>query len=299
MNAHYQRRNRCLMMPTILLLILFSRISAFLSAPSSVSDIIRCRSTSKRNKTDNRQQYHGVSSPPSPSLSALPVPSIVGVATFYKTWPLLAGFLTASTKGAIADRLAQCRDVYTTKYDWKRNISMVRLCSISSLVLFIHVTSSYLSSFVLNKIKQALYSGTILGITCEIMYNRIFPVLFGVATAEKFNLSRVIKMTLFDGFINAPLVWLPPAYITQALVYQYPIREAIKKYMNDIKEKGLLTKYWSLWLPMTTINFAIIPSHFRILFVACISFFWMIILSIVANNDQDTASSSAVEPVPP
>lgn len=269
MNAHYQRRNRCLMMPTILLLILFSRISAFLSAPSSVSDIIRCRSTPKRNKTDNRQQYHGVSSPPSPSLSALPVPSIVGVATFYKTWPLLAGFLTASTKGAIADRLAQCRDVYTTKYDWKRNISM------------------------------ALYSGTILGITCEIMYNRIFPVLFGVATAEKFNLSRVIKMTLFDGFINAPLVWLPPAYITQALVYQYPIREAIKKYMNDIKEKGLLTKYWSLWLPMTTINFAIIPSHFRILFVACISFFWMIILSIVANNDQDTASSSAVEPVPP
>ena len=79
-----------------------------------------------------------------------------------------------------------------------------------------------------------------------------------------------MKMTLFDAFINAPLIWLPPAYIAQAVVYRYPKREAIQKYIVDVRENGLLTKYWSLWLPMSMINFAFVPVHFRVAFVAAV-----------------------------
>jgi len=80
-------------------------------------------------------------------------------------------------------------------------------------------------------------------------------------------------------------------------VYRYPKRQAIAKYITDVKENGLLTKYWSLWLPATMINFCFVPPHFRILFVASISFFWMVILSIVANNDKDV-ESCPLEPEP-
>mmetsp|Transcript_40860 Transcript_40860/g.74800 ORF Transcript_40860/g.74800 Transcript_40860/m.74800 type:complete len:114 (+) Transcript_40860:3-344(+) len=104
-------------------------------------------------------------------------------------------------------------------------------------------------------------------------------------------------MVLFDGFINAPLLWLPPAYIAQALVYRTSKKLAIQKYITDVKENGLLKKYWSLWLPMSSINFLFVPTHFRILFVACVSFFWMMILSIVANNDQKV-ESCPLEPEP-
>jgi len=93
-------------------------------------------------------------------------------------------------------------------------------------------------------------------------------------------------MTLFDGLVNAPFFWLPPAYIANALVYGYPMKEAMHKYMLDVNENGLLKKYWSLWIPVSLINFMWIPDHFRIAFVAFISFFWMTILSVVANNDQ-------------
>ena len=79
------------------------------------------------------------------SLSALPI-SGAAIGKFYKGFPLLAGFLTATTKACFADSLAQYRDVCTTKFNYKRNIAMIS------------------------------YSGLTLGLLCEVMYNRIFPL---------------------------------------------------------------------------------------------------------------------------
>jgi len=252
-------------------------ISAFLSITPKTSPILvpfsrefplpkpnTCHSVNTISRINSKNSRHGGTST-ALSLSAT-IPTFSSIATFYKTFPILAGFLTAGTKACFADSLAQYRDVCTTKFDIRRNFAMV------------------------------MYSGTILGISCEIMYNRIFPIIFGAASPEQ-GLARAIKMTLFDGFINAPFFWLPPAYIAQALVYRYPKRQAIAKYITDVKENGLLTKYWSLWLPATMINFCFVPPHFRILFVASISFFWMVILSIVANNDKDV-ESCPLEPEP-
>jgi len=115
------------------------------------------------------------------SLQAGTVAIAATVVTFYKTFPLVASFLTASTKGALSDSLAQWCDVCCEKFSVRRNIAML------------------------------LYSGCVLGLGCAVMYNRVFPVLFG---AEQTTAS-VVKMTLFDGFVNAPLLWLPPAYIVQ------------------------------------------------------------------------------------
>lgn len=202
----------------------------------------------------------------SSALAATPLLGIAAVgssiAKFYKAFPLVAGFLTCSTKAGIADSMAQYRDVCTTKFNPKRNLAMV------------------------------LYSGTVLGMMCEIMYNTLFPLMFG--TGEK-SLLKAVKMTLFDGFVNAPFLWLPPAYIAQAIVYRYPKRDAIQKYITDVKENGLLTKYWSLWLPMSLINFMFVPDHFRIVFVAMVSFFWMVILSIVSNKNAQDVESCPVE----
>jgi hypothetical protein len=204
-------------------------------------------------------------------LDALPVPSAAAITTiggsvskFYRCFPIIAGCLTCATKAMLADSLAQYRDVCETKFNVRRNIAMV------------------------------LYSGTVLGIGCEIMYNRVFPILFGL----EHTLIRSIKMTLFDALINAPFFYLPPAYITQALLYKYPIREAIQKYITDVKENGLLKKYWSLWVPVSFMNFTIVPAHFRVAFVALVSFFWMIILSTVANKEQTDPDSCSLKPEP-
>ena len=144
---------------------------------------------------------------------------------------------------------------------------------------------------------MVLYSGSVLGLLCSLMYNRIFPLIFG-GGGDTNPLVLAIKMTLFDGFINAPLIWLPPAYIAQAIIYRYPKREAIEKYITDVRENGLLKKYWSLWLPASLANFLFVPPHFRVAFVAGVSFFWMIVLSLVANKTDQDVESCPVEPEP-
>ena len=190
---------------------------------------------------------------------------MANVSRLYKAYPLAAAFITCAIKAGAADRMAQWRDVCTTEFCLRRNLAMV------------------------------LYSGTVLGITVEIMYNTAFPWMFGAGS----SLAKVIKMTLFDSLINAPLLWLPPAYLMQALISRYPKREALAKYVRDVRENGLLTKYWSLWLPASFLNFWVVPTHFRVAFVAVVSFFWMIVLSLVANNNQDPKSCpvDANEPV--
>lgn len=130
---------------------------------------------------------------------------------------------------------------------------------------------------------MVLYSGVILGLCCEVMFNHLFPIMF---RGETNPLVLAVKMALFDVFVNAPLLWLPPAYIVQALAYRYPKREAIQRYITDVKENGLLKKYWSLWLPASLTNFLFVPAHFRVAFVAAVGFFWMILLSAVANKSN-------------
>lgn len=235
-------------------------ICAFSSIPSTLSSqrIVVNEAWNSNGRCITKHQTSTTPSSSTTTLTAIPVPQVAvvagtRVATFYKAFPIIAGFLTASTKAAVADSMAQYHDVDTKKFDVKRNLAMV------------------------------LYSGLVLGISCEIMYNRLFPILFGTAASN--TASTALKMTLFDGFVNAPLLWLPPAYIAKALLYRYPKREALQKYVVDVKENGLLKKYWCLWLPMSMINFLIVPVHFRIAFVAAVSFFWMTILSLVANNN--------------
>ena len=87
----------------------------------------------------------------STSLSAMAMPSLsattASISGFYKAFPLLAGFLTCSTKASIADSMAQYSSrEEDTKFSFKRNFAMV------------------------------IYSGVVLGMLCEIMYNNIFPI---------------------------------------------------------------------------------------------------------------------------
>jgi len=111
--------------------------SAFVSPIKRTSSTIFTPQISTLNNVQNIQSCKRTTT----SLSAIPINTST-ITKFYKGFPLIAGFMTAGTKAFLADSLAQYKDVCTTKFNFKRNLAMV------------------------------LYSGTILGCTCEIMYNR-------------------------------------------------------------------------------------------------------------------------------
>ena len=116
--------------------------SAFVTPTKTSSTIFTPQISTISNVQNIQQQTHcNIRTTTSTSLSAIPINTST-ITKFYKGFPLIAGFMTAGTKAFLADSLAQYKDVCTTKFNFKRNLAMV------------------------------LYSGTILGCTCEIMYNR-------------------------------------------------------------------------------------------------------------------------------
>ena len=99
------------------------------------------------------------------------------------------------------------------------------------------------------------------------------------------DLVTVASKVLFDMLIQSTLVTLPTAYMSKAVIFRYSFREAFRRYIDDIKNHKLLVKYYMLWFPVMTFTFSVVPEHFRVTFAAMVSFFWLIILSSIANKE--------------
>jgi protein Mpv17 len=121
-----------------------------------------------------------------------------------------------------------------------------------------------------------VYGAVYQGMGQEYIYNTLYPSWFGTST----TISTVLIKVLFDLLVQTTLLTLPVAYLTKALVYQYSAREAMVRYLDDIFRHGLLIKYFSLWGPVQCITFSIIPEHYRISFIAAVSFVWLILCKL-------------------
>jgi protein Mpv17 len=212
------------------------------------------------------------SSQPSTALSM----SLQDVSDFYAQFPMQSAILTCGVKASLADSLAQFKDsVATQSSDIK-----------SKLQKNLPKEDSFNWEFRRN-LAYVIYGGIFVGLMCHLEYNVLFPMLFGSEHTAKTILEKVI----FDDFISAPLMWLPPAYLVKALVYDYSMTEGLGKYWRDIQDNSLLTKYWSIWVPAQTISFSVVPDHLRVAFMASVSFFWFILFSSVSHDEGSEEAS--------
>lgn len=122
------------------------------------------------------------------------------------------------------------------------------------------------------------------GIGQEVIYNHLYPILFGSGT----DMTTVFRKVIFDLCIQTTFLTLPIAYYSKSVVFGRPFKVAMQQYVDDVKHKGLLTKYFLLWGPVQSLTFSVIPEHFRITFIASVSFFWVIILSSLSSGNRDS-----------
>jgi len=125
-----------------------------------------------------------------------------------------------------------------------------------------------------------LYGSLYQGLFQEYAYNHIYPRLFGAGS----DIVSVASKVAFDMLLQTVFLTLPVAYMSKAVIYRYSFREAIRRYVDDIKHHKLLLKYYALWLPVMSFTFGVVPEHYRVAFIACVSFFWIIILSSIASK---------------
>jgi hypothetical protein len=192
------------------------------------------------------------------------------VSDFYATYPLQSAVLTCGVKASVADAVAQIKAATAAAasphqekipLELKRNVAYI------------------------------IYGGIFIGLMCHIEYDYVFPQMFG----NDHSIQSTLEKILFDVFISGPLLWLPPAYFIKAIIYDYPMKEGLQKYVTDVVDNGLLIKYWQIWLPAQTISFSLVPDHLRVAFMAFISFFWFILFSTVSaesNDDTETVPAT-------
>lgn len=129
-----------------------------------------------------------------------------------------------------------------------------------------------------------LYGGLYQGCVQYYIFNELYPVWFGEAT----DFATIAIKVCFDQFVLTPFLCLPVCYLVKALVFKYPLREGLARYVADAK-RDLLTKYWVLWGPVQCVTFGVLPPQWRVPFIALMSFFWLLILSSITARQENEA----------
>lgn len=209
---------------------------------------------------------------------ALPLSAID---TFYRTSPYASAFLTCGVKASLADIVAHSGQ--QKKSEPRPILRELRMKLLSNSTPHENKKLAWWQKQeVRRNLAYILYGGLYQGMAQEYIYNRIFPLLFG----EDKGLWTLTKKILFDQAIIAPFLCLPLMYIIKGMIFKQSLLKSMFYYVHDVANKRLLESFWLLWVPVKIIKFTVIPEHYRITFMAIISFFWLIIFSSISEQKK-------------
>jgi hypothetical protein len=166
------------------------------------------------------------------------------------------------------------------------------------------------------------YGGLYQGICEQFLYNTLFPAWFGGYNAAE----KVLLQVATDTALIGPLLCLPMAYIVMSLftsnkqnsssgsgssssssstmeegsmfpthaMWLHTVAAGLIKYKDDVLHRNLLRNYWALWIPVQSLTFGVVPPHYRVVFMALISFGWVYNLSHVAATTTTTTATADI-----
>eukprot|EP00541_Cyclophora_tenuis_P019304 CAMPEP_0116565170 /NCGR_PEP_ID=MMETSP0397-20121206/13752_1 /TAXON_ID=216820 /ORGANISM="Cyclophora tenuis, Strain ECT3854" /LENGTH=233 /DNA_ID=CAMNT_0004091919 /DNA_START=146 /DNA_END=844 /DNA_ORIENTATION=+ len=203
--------------------------------------------------------------------------------SFFQSQPYLSAFVTCSFKASAADLVVQSQS--DSEEEVTNNNSACSSSSSSSP----QEENASSSVDIRRNIGFLLYGGLYQGMVQEYIYNTWYPSIFGDSTA----IWTVLQQVMIDLIFLSPFICLPVAYLFKAGISEdQSIPDGLQKYITHVKDEGLLVKYWALWFPVQCLTFGVIPQHLRILFIAFVSFFWLMILSAISARDGQTATTT-------
>lgn len=208
-----------------------------------------------------------------------PAAVLAPISVFYQNFPLASSLITCALNGSAADFLSQSRRIRDKTRRIRDKTRRIRY-KITSYRAGSLIASTEERINWKQNIAFMAYNGIFIGGLTHIILNHFYPALLGDAATLRVVMSKV----LLDAFVMAPILWLPPAYLVKAKVSGSSLKEGLRKYGEDIYSEGLLLKYWSVWIPVLSITFSIIPKHFVIVFNSVVSFFWLILLSTLSSK---------------
>jgi len=212
---------------------------------------------------------------------------------FFQTQPYISAFLTCSVKASAADVLAQVQGASQAEENASEDSSMAfeNASALSTPLIQEDSTSNPKADLDWQRTAAFLfYGGLYQGLFQEFLYAGLFPTWFPNSDWQSVVLQVALDMAFFSVFLCLPIAYVvKTAFMSDGPVGPHTVQSALEKYASDVKERGLLFKYWGLWIPVQTLNFSVVPTHFRVAFVAVVSFFWMFILSTTSAQGEAKA----------
>ena len=123
------------------------------------------------------------------------------------------------------------------------------------------------------------------------LYNVKFTQWCGPITAKFGHKASAPIKTFIDQAIHHPFLYFPTFYAIKAKVSGQPMSYAVNKYKSEIWES--VKTLWSVWVPLQLINFAFVPRHMRVPYVAGVSFGWTMILSVMQGKFDKQAEAAS------
>jgi hypothetical protein len=177
-----------------------------------------------------------------------------------KRHPVATGVWTSGLKTSAADAFAQKVLEGREEMDWKRHATF---CTFGFV---------YLGGFQ------------------YWLYNVKFTQWCGPITSRFGHKASAPIKTFIDQAIHHPFVYFPTFYAIKASVTGKPMSYAVDKYKSEIWTS--MKTLWTVWVPLQLINFAFVPRHLRVPYVAGVSFGWTMILSVMQGKFDKTAEVS-------
>jgi len=225
---------------------------------------------------------------------------------FFQTQPYMAAFMTCSFKASAADFVAQIRGSSaeaTTEDDdidlqSTRNGVSVSASNAETATATLELTNDSAVAPTApvdlpRNLAFVAYGGLYQGVFQEFLYGVMFPQWFDN------SIQSIAIQVCLDNLFIGPFICMPIAYLVKSIVTSSSsttttdnptpedlIKAGLDHYVEDVTQRGILFKYWAIWLPVQTLTFGVIPHHFRIAFIALFSFLWMFILSTVSAMQQ-------------
>lgn len=239
-----------------------------------------------------------------PPMSRVASPIWRGFGAWYRqlhaTYPLRTGFALCFMKGALADSIVQ-----TTQHqaDTRRScfgrlaespmafgsayMSASRSVPVSDMPRCLTISLEPILDMprvldMQRALAMALFSGTFCGCGYHWIFNRGYSVIFGASTTW----STAIGKTIGDALVVFPLMYMPTFYFFDEVVRSGSLQRIPQRFWKEMG--SCMETYMYIWPIANMLMFKVVPAELKVTYIAAVSFGWLLILSYIAQQSQNT-----------
>eukprot|EP00931_Biecheleriopsis_adriatica_P048494 TRINITY_DN28013_c0_g1_i1.p1 TRINITY_DN28013_c0_g1~~TRINITY_DN28013_c0_g1_i1.p1 ORF type:complete len:114 (-),score=10.55 TRINITY_DN28013_c0_g1_i1:290-631(-) len=95
-----------------------------------------------------------------------------------------------------------------------------------------------------------------------------------------------IGCMFIDQFLHTPFLYIPAFFLTAGLLQGWTFDKSIAVMREGFWMSLLST--WVMWVPLQTMNFSVVPQHYRVLVLCAGCLVWNIVNDYIAHNAAKT-----------